>query len=956
MNIELLTLTEVNHVEGEAGNFSVTVRENPRYIDMDKCIACGVCAEKCPRWVKDEFNMGLGKRKAAYIKYGQSVPLKYAIDPDHCIFLKRGKCRACEKFCPTGAINFEDTVKHRTLHVGAVILATGFTPFDPSIYDFYGYTQIKDVVTSMDYERLLSASGPNMGHLIRPSDEQEPRSIAWIQCIGSRSQNRCDNPYCSSVCCMYAIKQALVTAEHLSGDNIFLTIFFMDLRSHGKDFERYYNDARDKGIRFIRARPHTIEPGAGDAGVQMRYTLESGKTVKEKFDIAVLSVGLEPSSDTKHLADIFGIQTDSHRFAKTSSFAPVSASRPGVLVTGAFQAPKAIPRSVAQASAAAACAAGMLNEVKGTRTRTKTYPDARDISAQKPAIGVFVCACGINIASVVDVTAVASYAASLPHVVLVENNLFTCSADTQELIAKKIQEHGLNRIVIAACTPRTHEPLFQATLKDARLNGYMVEMANIRNQNAWVHQKDPEQATRKAKDQVRMAVAKITHSTPLAQGRVKVNPRVLVIGGGVAGMTSALSMAQQGFHVVLVEKQAQLGGNARRLTHSFQGEKVRPMLDTLTASVSDHPMITVHTRAFLKTVSGSVGNFTGQIQVNSTESRIDFGAAILNTGGAEAVPEEYGYGSDSRIMTHLGFDETVMENSTDTLPDSVVFIQCVGSREPDRPYCSRICCVHSVKTAIALKTRNPGMRVSILYRDMRTYGQWEIYYQKAREIGVDFIRYDLENKPGVTVTPEEIEVLVTDPILNLPLAIAADYLVLASGVVPSDTRDLTAMFKCSVDSDGFLNEAHPKLKPVDMSVDGLFLAGMCSYPKPLEETIEQATAAASRAAGLLSKAYMELDAIKSFVTERCDGCALCLDVCPYNAISLHETTGPDHTMMRRVETDPALCKGCGICFATCPKEGIMVHGFTMNELKAQVTAAIQTFEPITQGVSNELAL
>ncbi|SLM30293.1 MvH Hase/Heterodisulfide reductase, subunit A-like protein [Desulfamplus magnetovallimortis] len=950
---------------------------------MEKCIACGLCAEKCPKKVDDEFNMGISKRKAVYIKYGQAVPLKYAIDPEQCIYLTRGKCRACEKFCPTGAINFEDKEEIVTIDVGSVILAPGFKPFDPSVYDVYGYGKIEDVVTSLDYERLLSASGPNMGHLIRPSDHQEPKKIAWLQCVGSRNNNRCDNTYCSSVCCMYAIKQALVTAEHLSGDDISQTIFFMDLRSHGKDFEGYYENAKTKGVNFVRARPHTIDPGPEGVGVSIRFTTETGETFEELFDMAVLSIGLEASGDSMALADTFGIELDMHHFAKTGSFEPVNSSRTGVFVTGAFQAPKAIPRSVAQASAAASSAATLLADARGSMTRNKEWPEPRDIRGETPAIGVFVCSCGINISNVVDVEAVAKYAATLPNVVHVENNLFTCSADTQELIAEKIKEHGLNRIVIAACTPRTHEPLFQETLKDAKLNGFMVEMANIRNQNAWVHQREPEKATQKAKDQVRMAVAKITYSSPLNQETLNVTPKALVVGGGIAGMTSALAIADQGFETLIMEKNNTLGGNALALKMSFRGEIVKPMLDGLIEKVSTHPKISVATEATLKYVSGSVGNFKSEISINGTLKQIQYGVAVMAIGGREGVPTEYHYGEDRRVMTHLEFDAQVMESIVAESekaaapdkgkmenPQSVVFIQCVGSREPERPYCSRICCVHSVKTAIQIKEKSPETQVFILNRDIRTYGVWEDYYQKARELGVIFIRYEVERKPVVNLEENHIAVKVTDPILQLPLDIEADYLVLASGVIPNQSRDLVEVFKCSASAEGFLNEAHPKLRPVDMSVDGLFVAGMCNYPKPIDEAIEQAKAAASRACVVLSKETMKLDAVKSFVTDKCDGCALCVDVCPYNAISLEtvdssldlesasyaETekckdsvvattlNGESHNLNgsfhRRIVTDSALCKGCGICFATCPKEGIMVHGFTMNELKAQVTAAI----------------
>ncbi len=938
MNVELLTLSEVEEFSGNEGNFSVRIKKNPRYVDMDKCIACGLCMQKCPRKVDDEFNMGVGKRKAAYIKYGQSVPLKYAIDAEHCIYLTRGKCRACEKFCPTGAINFEDREKHLSIDVGAVILAPGFHPFDPSGFDFYGYGRITDVVTSLEYERMLSASGPCMGHLIRPSDHTEPKKIAWLQCVGSRSTNRCKNGYCSSVCCMYAIKQAVVTAEHLNEGIPQQTIFFMDIRSHGKDFERYYETAAAKGIRFVRARPHTILAGKNNMGVTMQYTAEDGRMHCEDFDLAVLSIGLEAPEDGPVLAAKFGIELNSYGFAQTTDFEPVRSTRPGIFVTGAFQAPKDIPQAVTEASTAACEAARALMPARGALTHEKTYPAEQDVTSQEPVIGVFVCSCGINIASVVDVDAVAQYARTLPHVGFVENNLFTCSADTQSLIAEKIREHHLNRVVIAACTPRTHEPLFQDTLREAGLNGFLVEMANIRNHNAWVHQALPEAATQKAKDQVRMAVARVAQNDPLRQLKVDVVQKALVIGGGVAGMNAALALADQGFDCVLLEKSDRLGGNARRLAATDRGQKVAPMLTRLIERTESHARIKVLKKAVLRSAVGSVGNFVSKIEVDGDTRAVTYGTAVVATGAAEYQPREYLYGQDERIMTHLQFDDQLAQNEAAVgRARSSVFIQCVGSREPQRPYCSRLCCTHSVKNALRLKTLNPEMNVYILYRDIRTYGEREDLYKSARDLGVIFIRYGLDSQPVVSRKGDDLFVEVFDPVAQLPLKLYADYLVLAAAVVPHDHQALVELFKCGVNADGFLNEAHPKLRPVDMSVDGLFVAGLCHYPKPMDESIAQARAAASRAGLILAKEEMQLDAIKSYVTENCDGCALCVDVCPYRAIKLEQEKidGRSH-----IVTDPALCKGCGLCAATCPKEGVYVHGFTLPQLKAQVEALL----------------
>ena len=935
-------MSEVVEVSGELGNFTVKVKHNPRYIDMDKCIACGLCAQKCPRKVDDEFNQGLNQRKSAYIKYAQSIPLKYVIDGETCIYLTRGKCKACEKFCPTSAINFDDTADIATLNVGAVILSPGFKPFDPKGFDFYGYGTIPDVVTSMEYERLLSSSGPCMGHLTRPSDSKEPRRIAWIQCVGSRNTNRCANGYCSSVCCMYAIKEALVTAEHTSGGGLEQTIFFMDIRSHGKDFDRFYEGAKAKGVRFVRARPHSIEPGVGNSGVVMRYTTEDGRTLVEEFDLAVLSIGLEPPADAQQLADMFKLNLDHYRFAQTSDLAPGCTNQPGVYVAGAFQAPKVIQRSVTEASAAAAEAATALIQSRGELTRRKTYPAERSVAGDETRIGVFVCSCGINIAGVINVDEVTKYARSLPHVVLAENNLFSCSADTQELMAKKISEHRLNRVVIAACTPRTHEPLFQDTLRETGLNPYLVEMANIRNQNAWVHQREPEKATEKAKDQVRMAVAKTALSVPLESGRVNVVPKALVIGGGVAGMAAAMRLADQSFQTVLLEKSDRLGGNAWKVNATDQGEAIRPYLESLIQKVEQHPNIKVLKNAQLKTAVGSVGSFVSEIQVNGEPRAVTYGVAVLATGGRESRPDEYLYGEDPRVVTHLEFDALLRDQPAELRKaQSVAFIQCVGSRDERRPYCSRVCCTHSVKAALSLKGLNPQMNVYVLYRDMRTYGAREDLYRKARDLGVIFIRYDLEGKPVVRRDGADLTIDVFDPILQMPVAIAADRLVLAAAVEANETRELVELYKCATNADGFLNEAHPKLRPVDMSVDGLFVAGLCNYPKPLNETIAQAKAAAARAATILSQTEMTLDAIKSFVTDKCDGCALCLDVCPYRAIKLEDYAGADGRGHRRIATDPALCKGCGLCAATCPKGGVYVHGFTLDQLKAQVAAALE---------------
>jgi heterodisulfide reductase subunit A2 len=936
----LLTLSEIDDVKGEQGNFTVRVKKNPRFIEEDKCIACGLCAEKCPKKVPDEYNAELNTRKAAYIKYGQTVPLKYAVDSENCIYHTKGRCRACEKICPTGAINLDMQAEFVELNVGAVVLAPGFKPFSPKGIDYYGYDAIPDVVTSLEYERILSASGPSMGHLSRPSDGGVPAKIAWIQCVGSRNTNCADNGYCSSVCCMYSIKQAVMTGSHLDSDGE-QVIFYMDIRAAGKDYERYYQSSKDKGVKYVKARPHTLTKGPDNVGVIMTWTSEDGTQNNEYFDMVVLAIGMEAPEDAMKLAHDFDFQLTKYNFAETNSFNPVSTTREGVFVTGAFHSPKAIPKSVIFASSAAADAETLLADSKGSLTKEKTWPEEIDIADQEPNVGVFVCSCGTNIAGVIDVKDVAEYASTLPSVTYVENNMFTCSTDTQDLIAEIIKEKNLNRVVIAACTPRTHEPLFQETLQGVGLNKYMIEMANIRNQNSWVHPNEPEKATAKAKDQIRMAVAKATGNYPLDDIQVNVTPKALVVGGGLAGLSAASTLATQGYETIVLEKEDKLGGVALDIFETWKGEDVNSDLKNILSDVEKNDRIRICQNTTLESVSGSVGSFIGKIKTEDKEETLEFGACVIATGGKAYTPDEYLYGQDKRVVTSLEFDKLLAKDKDNVAKaGAAVFIQCVGSRDDNRPYCSRVCCTSAVANAVSLKKMNPAMNVFILNRDIRTYADREVLYKEARDLGIIFISYTLDSKPEVLKDGKDILVKTFDPISRFPLEIVADYVVLSTAILPNDNSSLVEIFKCGVNSDGFLSEAHPKLKPVDSTVDGVFLAGLCHYPKPINESIAQGKAAASRAGVILSKKTMKLDAIKSHVTQNCDGCALCIDVCPYNAIVLNEFED-NGRKYKRISTDKALCKGCGICAATCPKEGVVVEGFTQGQLKAQVAAILE---------------
>jgi heterodisulfide reductase subunit A-like polyferredoxin len=843
------------------------------------------------------------------------------------------ECYQCVKACLAGAIDHEQPARERTIDVGAVVLAPGFAPYDPTPYETYSYAQHPNVVTSLEFERMLSASGPYAGHLIRPSDQAEPSRIAWLQCVGSRDINHCDNGYCSSVCCMYANKQAVIAKEH-SAKPLEATIFFMDMRTFGKDFDTYNLRAADEhGVRFVRSRIHSIYPEKDDR-LRIVYASESGATVEELFDMVVLSVGLTADPAAVTLAKRLGVDLNVHGFADTQALQPVETSRPGIFVCGAFQEPKDIPHSVMEASAAAACAAEQLSDARWSQTREMVLPPETDVSGQPPRIGVFVCNCGINIGGVADVPAVRDYARTLPHVVHVEDNLFTCSQDSQEHIKAVIREQRINRVVVASCSPRTHEPLFQETIREAGLNKYLFEMANIRDQNTWVHMNNPVMATRKAKDLVRMAVAKAAFIEPLYTVSVPITKAALVVGGGIAGMEAALGVARQGCKVFLVEKTGRLGGVARKLRTTWQGQSIGDYLTQTVEAVRSHPAIELHLDSEVSATRGALGHFSTTLTHGSGRTRqVDHGVVILATGGQESNTEDYLYGKHANVLTHLELD-TLLHRQDERLltSGSAVFIQCVGSRVPERPYCSKVCCTHSLKGALALKKINPKMKVFILYRDIRAYGFREALYQQARQKGVIFIRYEPENKPSVAISGEETLLLtITDHVLRRPVRIQPDMIVLATGIVPSENRSLFEHFKVPVNSDGFLVEAHAKLRPVDFSSEGIFLAGLAHYPKPLEESIAQAKAAAARAMTILAKEALLVGGVVATVDSgRCAACLTCVRACPYGIPQVGEHS---HAVI-----DPAQCHGCGTCAAECPGKAITLKHFTDDQLIAKSRA------------------
>lgn len=847
------------------------------------------------------------------------------------------ECYQCVAACKANAVVHDQQEITRTIEVGSVILAPGAQIYDPATVDTYLYGKHPNVVTSLEFERILSASGPYMGHLVRPSDRQEPKSIAWLQCVGSRNVNHCDNGYCSGVCCMYAVKEAIVAKEH-SAQPLDTALFFMDMRTYGKDFEKYYNRAKDEhGVRFVRSRIHTIEP-ADDGGLAITYVTEDGTIREEQFDLVVLSVGMEVSKATVEMAERLGVALNHYRFAVTDGFTPVSTSRPGVYACGLFQGPKDIPFSVTEASAAACASAVDLAGARGTRVQVRQLPPEQpDLAEAAPRIGVFVCNCGINIGSVVNVGEVRAYAATLPQVVFVDDNLFTCSQDTQEKIRQIISEQKLNRVVVAACSPRTHEQLFQDTLKACGLNKYLFEMANIRDQDSWVHQKDPLKATEKAKDLVRMAVARAALLKPLVERPLEIKQRGLVIGGGLAGLNAALSLARQGFETVLVEQEKELGGVARRINQTIEGLDVQQYLKDLLEEARNDRRIELLTEAKVVGFSGYKGNFVSQVQIgaNGDRRQIEHGVVIVATGAREYQPKEFGYAAISNIMTQLELDELIRDRESTVAQWKRVFmIQCVGSRNDENPNCSRICCQGAVKHALELKDLNPDMDVIILYRDMRTYGLLEDFYTEARGKGVLFSRFSRNEPPEVTAAGDGVEVSFVDHVLQRPMKMKGDAVILGAATVAADTHELATLLKVPRNEDGFFIEAHAKLRPVDFSSEGIYLCGMAHGPKLISESIAQALAAASRAGSFLAATDQTIGGVVAHVDPtHCAACLVCVMSCPYGVPRINE----DNVS----EINEALCQGCGVCVSECPAGTIHLAHYEDDQIMIKVETLLE---------------
>ncbi|MEN6438189.1 MAG: FAD-dependent oxidoreductase [Syntrophobacter sp.] len=933
LRIEFLSMTQLTSVEGEAGDFRVGLTTAPRYIDLHKCTACGECFKQFPECVR--FTPGLDHRAPTCMRYPQATPYAFSIDMEKCKDVD-----ALVQVCHAGAIVPGDATKKSDLGVGSILLAPGADVFDPTTVDTYGGGAFPNVVTSLEYERILSASGPTHGELLRPSDGKRPRRIAWIQCVGSRSLHEGAASYCSSACCMFALKEAMVTRERFHKDTE-TTIFFMDMRTCGKDYELYYQRAKnDYGVRLVRSRPHTIDPVPDSDDLSITFISPDGNSQQtEFFDMVVLSTGFKISPETQELSRTLGIELNEHFFAKTGSFDPVTTSRPGIYVCGLFESPKDIPETMVQASAAAYKASRHVANGNGVKANAEEFPPERDVAGEEPRIGVFVCDCADSIGGVIDVGELVNDSKKIPGVAVAEMIGHGCSLSSLEKIQESIRANKLNRVVIGGCSPRTHQTLFQDTLRRAGLNKYLVEIANIRDQATWVHRSNPEAAAAKTRELIRMAVAGVERSRPLTDYVLPMNKDVLVIGGGVSGMSAALGLADQGFKVYLAERAGRLGGMVKNIRRTVEGEDVQAYLKDLVDRTMAHERIQILLNAIVVDHSGMPGMFQTGFQTGPQMfyRQIRHGATILATGALATRPGEYLLDKHPSAMTQLELDALIEDNPEKVKAwNDVVMIQCVGSRIPENPNCSRVCCQAAVKNALRILNLNPEARVFVLYRDMRTFGFSEDHYLEARRKGVIFVRYDLDDKPEIRTDEGRLIVTFTDPILGRKLSVAADSLCLSTGMMADDeaNEDLATIFHLPRTSDGYFLEEHTKLKPVDLPVPGFFVAGTAHSPKTIRESVAQAQAAAGRAQTLLARDSINLGAaVASVNSDKCAACLICVRACPFDV--------PHICADGYSEIDPAKCHGCGVCAAECPAKAIQLMQFEDDQLLGKLEGLLK---------------
>jgi heterodisulfide reductase subunit A len=931
-NIEIMTHSTVVGAKGLPGDFTVQVYHRPRYVDINLCVNCDECAKICPVELVSEYQAGLVKRKAAYKPSVRSAPNAYLIEKGpYC-----EPCRKCEEICPTRAINLDENDWFEEIHVGAIILAVGYKLYDPSPAQELGYGRYPNVITGLQFERLTSRSGPTEGIVERPSDGRRPESIAWLQCVGSRDQ---EHPYCSSICCMYATKEAVLAKQRFPGTEC--RVFVMDERAFSKEYNAYYEQSKNLwDVQYTRCRISEIKEDPNTRDLIVHYQDEKGRLQRDRFDMVVLSVGSEPPPKAVALAEDMQIELNEYGFAKADKFEPLDTSRPGVFVAGAFTTPKEIAETVMDASGAAARCMALLSGKSGTQISKREYPPERDVSGEEPRIGVFACYCHPTIDEVVDVDSVLSLMEGQAGVVHSEALAYGCLPGGPEAIRKAIREHNLNRVVIGACTPRTHLALFHDVIRQEGLNPQLLEFVSLRDNCAWVHSDDPAGATRKAKEEMRVGVARARHLAPYHKESRAFQRSALVIGGGLAGMTAALSIADEGYNVFLVEKTDALGGNLRNLYETAEGPNPQRLLRSLVKRVHSHERIDLYYNTEVIGFEGHVGNFRTRLSYAGDGEpprcwEIEHGVAVVATGGKEYRGSVFLYGQDPHVVTQLELERRLAED-IDAAREmrTVVMIQCVSPPQQTVNYCSRTCCTNTMKNAIRIKQINPDCQVYVLYKDLITYGFREEYYTEARRRGVIFLRYDEEDPPQVQMEYGRLQVRVKDVILDQPLVFTPDVLALSMATMPAETNpELARILGVPLSSEGFFMENNLKLRPMDFTREGIFLAGLAHYPKFMEETIAQALATAARAMTYLSKDHLEVGGTIAIVDQsKCVGCLTCVRTCPFNIPQIDPQAMGVGNIVGAAYIEPSLCTGCGTCTSECPANAIQLRHYRDDQL------------------------
>ena len=907
-NVTLFPGAKVKRVSGAPGQFEVLIEQAPRYVEVTKCISCGLCWMNCPVTVKSEFNYGLGVRKAIYLDYAGAVPNTPVIDRVNCLYFQDKSCTACVDLCPTKAVNLSDAVREESLKVGAILFTAGLDLYEKGKEaQRFGLGKIEDVISNYQLERLISIYGPTLGEVKRPSDSNVAERVGIILCVDQRND---DYRACSGYCCPHALRAAFEIIK--KSEDAQVTIFHDELCSHGYLWERVYREVKSSGrLDFVKAKVLSCEEKAGE--VKVRY--EGGEA---SFDLVALSLPMKLSDSSKGMVQDFGLNLDEAGFVK--EVAVGRSEKEGIFVGATATGPREIPVSVAYAEAAACEASCFLKDARGTMTTVPQFPKEKEVEGKEPRIGIFVCKCGGNISNVLDVSEISIFARQFKDVVGHFILDFACLPEGISLIKEIIQELNLNRMVVVACSFRSHLPVFQGAAREAGLNPYLVTMVNAREAISWTSQENRNLAMERLKEELSGAVARARSLKPLSPLPRQVTKKALVLGGGVSGMVAASALARQGFFTDLVEKRQELGGHLRRGWQGLKGRPASEYLSSLIEEVQGHELIRVHKGYRPSGFNGHLGNFETEIEKDGKRTKLEHGVLIIATGADQYLPKEYGYGRDKRVLTQFDLEERLSKGEIEQT-SKVFMLQCVGSRDEEHPYCSRVCCQQAIKNSMRLSEM--GVSVTVGTRGMCTPGTLFDLYQKARDQGVNFV----EVTGGVQVEgSRKLAIKFGDHKGQF------DQLILSTGIVKGKNNNLLSfIFGVPLNSSGFFEVEGQvaTISPVELSKRGIFVCGLAEGPKTIEESVAQAKAAAQRAATILSKNFVLGSPIVAKINElRCAGCLTCVKVCPFSVPRIGEKGA--------VEILAEECRGCGICAAECPINAIQLEHFRDEQVLTQI--------------------